>query len=131
MIAKEFMIFDCSELVNIDFTEVMETSIETVRKSIDGTKTFVKWDSIEIPKSVENLKTKSGPYTYDEILEILQSPEWTKDAVKPGETGVIKVLYDTKKVGYINKSITVLTNATNYPDGVIPLRIKGEVIRKN
>jgi len=59
------------------------------------------------------------------------SPEWTKDAVKPGETGVIKVLYDTKKVGYINKSITVLTNATNYPDGVIPLRIKGEVIRKN
>jgi hypothetical protein len=78
MIAKEFMIFDCSELVNIDFTEVMETSIETVRKSIDGTKTFVKWDSIEIPKSVENLKTKSGPYTYDEILEILQKPEWSK-----------------------------------------------------
>jgi hypothetical protein len=59
------------------------------------------------------------------------SPEWTKDAVKPGETGVIKVLYDTKKVGYINKSITVLTNATNYPDGIITLRIKGEVIRKN
>ena len=81
MIAKEFMIFDCSELVNIDFTEVMETSIETVRKSIDGTKTFVKWDSIEIPKSVENLKTKSGPYTYDEILEILQTPEWTKEII--------------------------------------------------
>lgn len=79
MIAKEFMIFDCSELVNIDFTEVMETSIETVRKSIDGNKTFVKWDSIQIPKSVENLKTKSGPYTYDEILEILQKPEWTKE----------------------------------------------------
>lgn len=59
------------------------------------------------------------------------SPEWTKDAVKPGETGVIKVLYDTKKVGYINKSITVLTNATNSPDGIITLRIKGEVIRKN
>ena len=81
MIAKEFMIFDCTELVNIDFTEVMETSIETVRKSIDGTKTFVKWDSIEIPKSVENLKTKSGPYTYDEILEILQTPEWTKELI--------------------------------------------------
>lgn len=78
---KEFMIFDCIELVNIDFTEVMETSIETVRKSIDGTKTFVKWDSIEIPKSVENLKTKEGPYTYDEISIILQSPEWTKELI--------------------------------------------------
>lgn len=81
MIAKEFMIFDCTELVNIDFTEVMETSIETVRKSIDGTKTFVKWDSIEIPKSVENLKTKSGPYTYDEILEILQTNKWSKELI--------------------------------------------------
>jgi hypothetical protein len=81
MIAKKFMIFDCTELVNIDFAEVMETSIETVRKSIDGTKTFVKWDSIEMPKSVENLKTKSGPYTYDEILEILQRPEWTKEII--------------------------------------------------
>ena len=78
---KEFMIFDCTELVNIDFTEVMETSIETVRKSIDGTKTFVKWDSIEIPKSVQNLNTKDGPYTYDEILEILQTPEWTKELI--------------------------------------------------
>ena len=81
MIAKEFMIFDCTELTSIDFTEVMETSIETVRKSIDGTKTFVKWDSVEIPKSVENLKTKDGPYTYDEILEILQRPEWTKEII--------------------------------------------------
>ena len=78
MIEKNFMIFDCTELDSIDFTEVMETSIETVRKSIDGTKTFVKWDSIEIPKSVENLKTKSGLYTYDEISIILQSPEWSK-----------------------------------------------------
>ncbi len=75
------MIFDCTELVNIDFTEVMETSIETVRKSIDGTKAFVKWNSIEVPKSVENLKTKSGPYTYDEILEILQTPEWSKELI--------------------------------------------------
>lgn len=81
MIEKEFMIFDCTELTSIDFTEVMETSIETVRKSIDGTKTFVKWDSIEIPKSVENLKTKDGPYTYEEILEILQKPEWTKEII--------------------------------------------------
>jgi hypothetical protein len=81
MIVKEFMIFDCIELVNIDFTEVMETSIETVRKSIDGTKTFVKWDSVEIPKSVENLKTKDGPYTYDEISIILQNPEWTKEII--------------------------------------------------
>ena len=75
---RVFMIFSVSELNKIDFNQVLETSIDTIRKSVDGTKTFVKWDSIEIPKSVENLKTKSGPYTYEEILEILQRPEWSK-----------------------------------------------------
>jgi len=74
---RKFMIFNVSELELIDFTQVCETSIDTVRKSVDETKTFVKWDSIEIPSSVENLTTKDGPYTYEEILTILAGPEWT------------------------------------------------------
>lgn len=74
---RKFMIFNVSELELIDFTEVCETSIETVRKSVDQTKTFVKWDSVEIPSSVELLTTKEGPYTYEEILNILSTPEWT------------------------------------------------------
>lgn len=74
---RKFMIFNVSELELIDFTQVCETSIETVRKSVDGTKTFVKWDSYEIPSSVELLTTKEGPYTYEEILNILAGPEWT------------------------------------------------------
>ena len=75
---REFMIFDVTELPNINFTEVLETSIETVRKSVDGTKTFVKWEN-DIPSCVENLTTKEGPYTYDEILNILSTPEWTSN----------------------------------------------------
>ena len=71
------MIFNVSELSNIDFTQVLETSAETVRKSVDLTKTFVKWDGVEIPSSVAALTTKEGPYTYSEILEILSTPEWT------------------------------------------------------
>ena len=71
------MIFNVSELDQIDFTQVLETSIDTVRKSVDQTKTFVKWDGETIPSSVEGLTTKEGPYTYDEILAILATPEWT------------------------------------------------------
>ena len=71
------MIFNVSELDQIDFTQVLETSIDTVRKSVDQTKTFVKWDGQEIPSSVQGLTTKEGPYTYDEILAILVTPEWT------------------------------------------------------
>lgn len=74
---REFMIFDCTELPNVNFSEVMETSEETVRKSVDGTKTFVKWQGETVPPSVEALATKQGPYTYDEIIDILATPEWT------------------------------------------------------
>jgi hypothetical protein len=74
---REFMIFNVSELPQIDFTQVLETSIDTVRKSVDETKTFVKWDGTTIPSSVDSLTTKEGPYTYSEILDILATPEWT------------------------------------------------------
>ena len=74
---REFMIFNVSELDTIDFTQVLETSIDTVRKSVDGTKTFVKWNGNVVPSSVEALTTKEGPYTYEQILEILATEEWT------------------------------------------------------
>jgi hypothetical protein len=74
---REFMIFNVSELPNVDFNQVLETSIDTVRKSVDETKTFVKWDGETIPSSIDTLTTKEGPYTYEEILTILTTPEWT------------------------------------------------------
>jgi len=73
---REFMIFGVSEIDQIDFDTVHETSADTVRKSVDGTKTFVKWDGT-MPDCVANLTTKEGPYTYEEILVILAGPEWT------------------------------------------------------
>jgi hypothetical protein len=73
---REFMIFNVSELGNINFLEVLETSADTVRKSVDLTKTFVKWEGETIPPSVQNLTTKEGPYTYQEILAILSTEEW-------------------------------------------------------
>jgi hypothetical protein len=74
--SREFMIFNVSELDKIDFTQVYETSKDTVRKSIDGEKTFVKWEGAT-PSSILSLTTKEGPYTYDEILTILATIEWT------------------------------------------------------
>ena len=74
---RQFMIFNVSELFNIDFSVVLETSVDTVRKSVDETKTFVKWDGEIIPSSIDSLTTKEGPYTYDEIVVILNGVEWT------------------------------------------------------
>tara|TARA_Y100000814_G_C12143954_1_gene338518 strand:- start:37 stop:483 length:447 start_codon:yes stop_codon:yes gene_type:complete len=53
-------------------------------------------------------------------------PEWSREPVMPGKTTKIKVRYDTKRVGPINKSVTLTSNATNEPTMV--LRIKGNVL---
>ena len=73
---RQFMIFSVQELPFIDFNQVCESSINTVRKSVDNSKTFVKWDGL-IPDCVNNLTTKEGPYTYEDILVILATSEWT------------------------------------------------------
>lgn len=73
---RNFMIFNINELDKIDWDTVLETSSETIRKSVDGSKTFVKWDG-EAPECVLSLDSKEGPYNYEEMLEILSSPEWT------------------------------------------------------
>lgn len=73
---RKFMIFSVTELDQINFTQVCETSADTVRKSVDGTKTFVKWEG-SMPECVSELTTKEGPYTYEEILEILATEEWS------------------------------------------------------
>ncbi len=77
------MIFNVIELPQIDFNQVLETSADTVRKSVDETKTFVKWNGPDIPSSVDALETKEGPYSYEDILLILATPEWTSPVPIP------------------------------------------------
>ena len=73
---REYLIFNVNELPLVNFSEVLETDVDTVRKSIDQTKTFVKWNG-DAPSFVNNMTTKEGPYTHTEILTILATPEWT------------------------------------------------------
>ena len=73
------MIFSTSETGSIDYNEVLETSSETLRLSVNGSKSFVKWDSEIIPTTVDSLTTKEGPYTYEEIRTILTGSEWVED----------------------------------------------------
>jgi len=80
---RRFVIFNVTELNQIDFNQVFETSIDTVRKSVDETKTFVKWEGDNVPTSIDALTTKEWPYTYIEIFNILSTSEWTKEMQMP------------------------------------------------
>lgn len=73
---RNYMIFNTSETGSIDFTEVLETSKDTLRLNLSGSKTFVKWEGVVTPESVNLLTTKEGPYNSIEIREILSTSEW-------------------------------------------------------
>lgn len=72
---RTYIILPVSEIDKVDFAQVLETSADTIRKSADGSKTFIKWDGVE-PTFVNQLNNTEGPYTHEEILNILANSEW-------------------------------------------------------
>jgi hypothetical protein len=73
---RKYVVVFVSELDQIDFAQVMETSIDTVRRSVDGNLTFVKYEG-EMPSSIATLTNKSQEFTHQQFLIILAGPDWT------------------------------------------------------
>jgi len=73
---RNYIIFNVSELEKIDFEKICESSSETLRYNSDRSKTFIKWENNEEPNFLNQLITKEGPYSHQQILEILLSDEW-------------------------------------------------------
>tara|TARA_R100001086_G_scaffold227903_1_gene147197 strand:- start:982 stop:1200 length:219 start_codon:yes stop_codon:yes gene_type:complete len=69
-----YVIYNTENIDLIDFALVKETSKETIRKSLDGTKCVLKFDG-QTPAFLEGIQQ----YNYEEILEIMYSPEWTNN----------------------------------------------------
>jgi hypothetical protein len=73
---RKYVVVFVSELDQIDFSQVLETSAETVRRSVDGTLTFVKYEG-EMPSSIAALTNKSQEFNHEQFLIILAGPDWT------------------------------------------------------
>jgi hypothetical protein len=75
-----YVTLDLSEASSLDFAQIEQTSIDTLRISVDGTETIVKWITANgVPSSVAALTTK-GPYmTHDEALALMSTEAWTID----------------------------------------------------
>ena len=75
---RHYVIISASDVANIDFDQVLETSANTVRYSVDETLTFVKYKG-DMPSSVSACTSKSQEYSHDEILVILGGTDWTPE----------------------------------------------------
>jgi hypothetical protein len=73
---RKYIIFNKSEISLIDFSQIIESDPELLRYSVDGSKTFIKWETENDPDFIINLNTKEGPYNNYEISLILSSNEW-------------------------------------------------------
>jgi|TARA_B100001964_G_C13682756_1_gene358269 hypothetical protein len=83
---RKFVIFNTSETGSINFSQVLETSVETLRLNVSGSKTFVKYEG-SMPSSLSGLSTKSKAYTYLEMTSELSKSEWIieDDIIDPEE----------------------------------------------
>lgn len=98
-------------------------------------------------QEVDVNETDEGHYTFnfvntgDEpvIIERCNCPcgcyivtHFPKEPIQPGESGVVKVCYDTKRIGPVNKVVYIVTNIPNSTDSrwgkvAYEFRMTGEV----
>ena len=89
------------------------------KNSDDGIRAFEFTNTGDEPLIITNAESSCG----------CTVPAFPKEPIMPGKTGKIEVKYNMS-IGPIRKTITVESNATNYEEGRIALKIKGEVYEK-
>lgn len=100
----------------IQFTSTVH-EYGTMQKGADGNCEFTFTNTGNEPLVLSNVRASCGCTT----------PSWTQKPVLPGQTGTIKVRYNTNNIGTFTKSITVTSNAVNTPR--VQLKIKGNVLK--
>ena len=70
----KYVIYNMDDVSNIDFSQVVETSQQTLRLSVNGEKTLLKFRG-ETPSFLVGLQQ----YNHSEILPIMQTVEWNHE----------------------------------------------------
>ena len=73
----------------------------TIEQEGNGTYEFKFKNTGKEPLVISNAKGSCG----------CTVPSWPKEPINPGASGIIKVTYDTKRVGPFTKTVTISSNA--------------------
>ena len=72
---RKWVIITRDEIGSIDFSQVIESSVNTLRYSLDGSKTFVKYEG-----SQPSFLSGKTELNHSQILTELAGDEWTDNA---------------------------------------------------
>ena len=103
----------------IEFKEETINYGEVEKGKDDGIRIFEFTNTGDAPLKITNAKSSCG----------CTVPEWPKGPIAPGKKGQIKVQYNMNP-GPISKTIMIESNAENHKNGMVALRIKGNVVVK-
>lgn len=70
---RNYVVIDAARVPSIDFNQVLETSAETLRYSLDASQTFIKFESTR----PDFLDEDDISLTHAEILDVLSHDDWT------------------------------------------------------
>jgi len=77
---RTYATINLSDIGLIDFAQVGETSVSTVRKSLDDTQFVIKWQEGHIPTFItDSSVVPVGTYDHHAILELMATPEWSAE----------------------------------------------------
>lgn len=102
---RRWLVIPTSLTGSIDFNQVLESSVDTLRLSLDGSRTFVKYEVNEVTSSYEEYhedpekpgtfitssiqagvygrpsiySEEYNEYTHSEILNVLTGSDWTSN----------------------------------------------------
>jgi hypothetical protein len=76
---KKYLIIPTSTVNDINFAEVYETSINTLRYSVDGTKTFIKYDVMIYEEDTTEIVINAE--TGEEIIKIIPAGTYGRPSI--------------------------------------------------
>ena len=71
---RKYVIINASEVDSIDFSQVYETSADTLRYKLDNSQTFVKFEG-----STPNFLNGKTQYSHSQIRAVLNGTDWTPE----------------------------------------------------
>lgn len=74
----EYAIINTPYLGEIDFSQICETSLNTLRYKLDGTQFIIKWVEGDLPTFIEDGSvTPFVTMNHEQVLELMSKPTWT------------------------------------------------------
>ena len=76
---RTYAVINLTDVGLIDFSQIGESSVSTIRKSLDNTQFVIKWEEGYIPTFIsDGTVVPVAEYDHHAILELMQTAEWSE-----------------------------------------------------